>query len=88
MRQALRNISQVLDPGGEIYVIDGGTLDDSRLSPPGIVFNNLHFINIFDHGQARTEEERRGWLREADFENIERVTLPNGQSIISARKPG
>ena len=86
-RRTLRNVHQVIKPGGVIYVADAGTLDNSRLSPQLAVENNLYFINIFDEGQASTEQERREWLTEAGFEGVEREVVPNGNSIMVARKP-
>ena len=86
-QRALKNVSQVMEPGGTIYINDGGTLDNSRLSPPEIVRQNLWFINVFDEGQAKTEQERREWLAGAGFEDIERKTFPDGRSIMVARKP-
>ena len=87
-QRALKNVSQVIQAGGTIYINDGGTLDNSRLSPPETVRQNLWFINVFDQGQAKTEQERREWLSGAGFENIERKTFPDGRSIMVARKPG
>jgi hypothetical protein len=43
-------------------------------------------VNIYDDGQAYTEGEHRTWLREAGDEGVERVPLPEGASIIAARK--
>ena len=87
-RRALKNVSQAMEPGGTIYINDIGTLDNSRLSPPEIVRQNLWFINVFDEGQAKTEQERREWLAGAGFEGIERVIFPDGRSIMVARKTG
>ena len=41
VRQVIRNVDQVLEPGGVIYTFDGGTIDDSRLSPQRAVINNV-----------------------------------------------
>ena len=87
-QRALKNVSQVMEPRGTIYTNDNGTLDDSRLGPSGTVRQNLWFINVFDQGQAKTEQERRDWLADAGFEGIERVTFSDGRSIMVARKPG
>ena len=84
--RALANLSRVIEPGGEIYIL-GHVLDDSRVSPLETVGFNLVFVNVYDGGQAYTEQEHRDWLTEAGFENIERVVLTNGNSILTARKP-
>jgi len=87
-QRALKNVSQVMEPGGTIYLEDIGTLDNTRLAPRETVRQNLWFINVFDEGQAKTERERREWLADAGFEDIERKTFPDGRSIMVARKPG
>lgn len=86
-RGALRNIGQVMEPNGAIYIL-GRVLDDSRLAPLESVMFNLAFISMYDGGQAYTEQEYRDWLTEAGFVDIRRETNPNGTSIISARKHG
>ena len=85
-RQALRNVSHALRPGGTIIIL-GLVLDDSRLSPAEWVLRNLRFINVFDDGQAYTEQEYRGWLSEAGFDGVERLPLPDTMSMVVARKP-
>jgi hypothetical protein len=85
-RRALRHVSQVIEPGGTIYIV-GQVIDNARLSPPEPVLSNLFFLNVFDEGQSYTEQEYRDWLTEAGFAGVERVVLPNKTSIVSARKP-
>jgi cyclopropane fatty-acyl-phospholipid synthase-like methyltransferase len=85
-RRVLRNVSQVVEPGGVLYIV-GQVLDNSRLSPPATVAGNLFFLNVFDEGQAYTEQEHRDWLADTGFEQCERHILPNNMSIVSARKP-
>ena len=86
-RRAIQNVSQVLEPGADIYIL-GQVIDDSRTSPAGAVGMNLYFINIYDGGLAYTEKEHEEWLSEAGFQDIERIAIPNGTSIIKARKTG
>ncbi len=85
-KQVVKNVGDVTEPGGIIYIVDGGILDDSRLSPEEALANNLGFINQFDQGEAHTEEERRAWLTEAGFQDIERIIIPNDTGIMTARK--
>ena len=85
-RIALKNVIKVVEPGGDLYIL-GRVLDDSHLSPSNALNGNLFFLNIYDGGQAYTEQLYRDWLAEAGFESIERTTSPNGRSIIVARKP-
>ena len=81
----IKNVAQVIEPAGIIYIL-GDILDDSRLTPEEMLGANLNYLNIYDGGQAYTEGEYRSWLAAAGFENIERVIISNGESIISARK--
>ena len=85
-RSALKSVIKVVEPGGDIYIL-GRVLDDSHLSPLNGLYGNLFFLNIYDGGQAYTEQLHRDWLTEAGFESIERAVLPNGRSIIVARNP-
>lgn len=64
---ALKNISRVVNPGGTIYIGGSGIIDNSHISPPEKVGLNLVFINIYDEGQAYTEQERRDWIAEVGF---------------------
>jgi precorrin-6B methylase 2 len=84
--QALTHIAAAIHPGGRLYIV-GRILDDSRLSPGDTVGFNLVFLNIFDDGRAYTEGEHRTWLTAVGFAEIERIPLPEGVSIMTARKP-
>ena len=86
-RRALKNVSQVIEAGGAIYIL-GQVIDNSRISPLETVGANLFFLNAYDEGQAYTEQEHRDWLAEAGFEGFQRIILPNKSSIVTARKPG
>ena len=86
-RRALRNISASMTPGGVIYILGAGILDNSRISPPESAIFNVVFLNIYDEGQAYTEKEYRNWLVEAGFEKFKRDTLADGSAIITAQKP-
>ena len=84
--QALIHIGAALHPGGRLYIA-GRILDDSRLAPVDTVGFNVVFLNIFDEGRAYTEGEHRTWLTAAGFAEVERVLLPEGVSIMTAREP-
>jgi hypothetical protein len=47
---------------------------------------NLIYLNVYNEGQAYTEREHKEWLKEAGFEDFERKILPDGFSLIRARK--
>ncbi|MDP6453905.1 MAG: methyltransferase [SAR202 cluster bacterium] len=86
-RQALKNIAQVLEPGGVIYISGDGILDDSLVSPITAIRFGLSAVNRWDEGQASTVKEHSEWLSDAGFEDFFCEALPDGASIITARKP-
>ena len=85
----LRNVAQSLMPGSPLFIV-GNMLDDSRLSPPVLVGQNLVFINIYDDGLIYTEAEYRALLVDAGFVDItvQQAGMPGGQALIWARKSG
>lgn len=85
-RRMIENVSKLVNPGGAIFIGGSGIIDDSRTSPPEKVGLNLVFINLYDDGQAYTEQEHRNWLTEANFGDFQRISLSEGRSIIAARK--
>ena len=85
-RSAIQNVSKVMNPGGDIYIRGYGIIDDSRTSPKKLVGFNLVYINVYDKGQAYTEQEHKDWLEEAGFVDFTRTILDDGSSIITARK--
>ena len=87
-KQTVLNVGDVIQPGGMVYIVDGGILDDSRLSPDEVLANNLGYINQFDQGEAHTESERGRMLTDAGFTDIQRVFIPNEPGIMIARKLG
>ena len=86
-RRVLKNVSRVVNPGGSIHIAGQGIIDNSRISPPEVVGQNLVFLNLYDEGRAYTEQEHRNWLKEVGFGGFERITLHDGSGIITARKP-
>lgn len=85
---ALRNVARSLAPGSPLFVI-GLMLDNSRLSPPDLVCQNLIFVNVYDDGLIYTEGEYRALLAGAGFVDVEvqQAGMPSGAALISARKP-
>lgn len=86
-QRALKNINATMGPGGVIYILGIGILDNARISPRGAAITNTIFINIYDEGQAYTEDEYHDWITTAGFVNFKRDTLPDGLGIITAQKP-
>ena len=85
-QRALKNINATMAPGGTIYILGIGILDNSRISPRGAAITNTIFINIYDEGQAYTEDEYQDWITAAGFVGFKRDTLPDGLGIITAQK--
>ena len=85
-RCAIKNVSKVMNQGGEIYIRGYGIIDNSRTSPQKLVGFNLVYINVYDDGQAYTEQEHKDWLEEAGFGSFRRTILADGSSIITAMK--
>ena len=86
-RCAIKNVSKVMNLGGEIYIRGYGIIDNSRTSPKKLVGFDLVYINVNDEGQAYTEQEHKHWLKEAGFGSFRRAILADGSSIITAGKP-
>jgi SAM-dependent methyltransferase len=85
-RRALKNVGSVVNPDGRVFITGSGIIDSTRTSPPDLVGFNLVFINVYDEGQAYTEQEHQKWLEEASFGDFERLVMPDTRSIITARK--
>ncbi|MDE0040514.1 MAG: methyltransferase [Candidatus Poribacteria bacterium] len=85
IRRALKNVSDVIVPGGMVCIL-AHILDDSRISPKETAVFNLVFLNIYEVGQAYTAGQYDGWLEEAGFGEVERTLLEGGTSLLVARK--
>lgn len=87
-RKILKNVSQVVAPGGYVYIV-GCILDNTRLAPTASIAFSLVFLNVYEDGGAYTEKQHHDWLIEAGFKNIsiEHSVMSDGLGIVSARKP-
>ena len=83
---ALKNILEAVKSGGTIHII-GRILDNSRLTPASSVAFSMMTVNVYDDGQAYTEDEYAGWMADAGFEGFERVHLSGLDDMITARRP-
>ena len=83
-QEVVRHVAQSLAQNGTILII-GAMMEDSRLTPPNYVGQNLVFLNIYDDGLIYTEGEYRGLLLAAGFTDIivRRGEMPTGQVLIS-----
>ena len=84
-QKALHNIAAHMVPGASLFIL-GIVLDDSRTSPEWALFFNMRVINIYDQGEAYTEQEYRDWLADAGMVGFERHLQPDGTSIVIARR--
>ena len=86
--RAIANAATALRPGGTIYIVGGGILDDDRMGPRTAVFLNLTFLNLYPAGASYTRAEHAEWLEAARCADVQRITLPSGAGIIHATKLG
>jgi SAM-dependent methyltransferase len=84
--RAIRHAASCLRPGGTLYIIGGGILDDDRLGPEAAVYLNLTFLNFYAGGRAHTESAHRTWLEQAGCASVKRLQLPSGRGAILATK--
>ena len=83
--RALKNVYSVIKPGGVVYIL-ANVLENSRTSPVDAVYWDLVYINIYNDGQAYTEQQYREWLSEAGFIDFEGIAPPSNEYILVARK--
>lgn len=85
--RALVNVAKGVRPGGAVYVLGIGVVDDSRLAPAEAALFDLVFVNVYDGGRCYTESHYRRWAEAAGLEGFERKTLEGGYGLIALRKP-
>lgn len=83
--QAVVNIGKSVNPGGAVYIL-GHVIDDSKIAPVEEVIWFLFNLNWEDHAGFYTESDYRKMLVDADFRDVQRDRLPNGDHVIFARK--
>ncbi len=84
-RDLLRRAFEALARGGRV-VIQEFVLDPDRAGPRSATLFALNMLVGTRHGNAYTEAEYAGWLREAGFGAVQRVRLPGPSSLIVAGK--
>ncbi len=75
IRALLRRANEALVPGGMIYVLDMMT-DPSHTAPKFSALFALNMALTTEHGWVFSEEELKGWLLEAGFEDFSCRPLP------------
>ena len=86
-QRALRRACDLLRPGGALYIIGVGLLDDDRVTPAGGALFNLIFLNIYEQGRSYTDSEHRAWLSDAGFEDPKPLELSDGTRVLRTTKP-
>jgi SAM-dependent methyltransferase len=82
-RAALANVRACLVPGGRLYVMGAGILEDDRVSPAAAALFNIAFINFYRDGEARTLSEHHEWLHAAGFAHVERIEIGGGLALVA-----
>jgi SAM-dependent methyltransferase len=86
--RALAHTARGIKPGGAVYIIGIGVVDDSRTGPVEALGIDLAFLNVYDEGRTYTESDYRSWVASAGLKDFERIRLEGGYSMIVARKAG
>jgi hypothetical protein len=86
--RAVRHAAAALHPGGSLFIIGAGILDNDRRGPSSAVFMSVTFMNLYRAGTSYTEAEHFAWLADAGCKDPERILLPTGSSIIRATRSG
>ena len=84
--RVLENINTALEPGCSIYIV-GHILDNSRTSPIEEVWYSSLNINFYDNPGSYTKQEYWDWISSAGLQPLEHNRLPNGDGVITAKKP-
>jgi DNA-binding transcriptional ArsR family regulator len=84
--RAIINAAAATRPGGSIYILGGGILNNDRIGPPSATYLNVTFMNLYPAGASYTEAEHAAWLAAAGCGEPQRIVLPSGGSIIHAKR--
>lgn len=83
--RAVAHVVTCLRPGGQVYILGQGLIDDNRQTPVGAVIANLVFPSFYPEGQAYTEGEHRTWLTAAGCTQITREQLEGAPLLVARR---
>jgi O-methyltransferase domain len=84
--RAVANAASAIRPGGLLYIVGGGILDNDRLGPPMAVFLNGTFLNLYPEGASHTEAQYAEWLAAAGCGAHKRLLLASGGGLLRAQK--
>ena len=85
-RDLFRRAFQALAPGGRVAVRDF-ILNPAKTAPRGAALFSLNMLVGTANGASYSQREYTAWLREAGFENVNRIRLadPGSQLMLAAR---
>jgi SAM-dependent methyltransferase len=83
--QLLRSAARAAKPGGRVAVLDWVMSADRTHPVSGALFA-LNMLVATEGGDTYTEEEMRGWFREAGLTDIVRRDTPFGTSLLIGRR--
>lgn len=84
--KAMRHVAESINSGGYMIIL-GHVLDDSRISPVEEVGMNLIYLNWGHDIGCYTRTQYREWMLGSGLVDVRFGSLPNGDRIITARKP-
>jgi SAM-dependent methyltransferase len=85
-RDLLRRCREALAPRGRI-VIQDFILESDKTAPRTSALFALNMLVATANGNSYSEQEYTAWLREASFQDIHRVEMPEPTALILATRP-
>ena len=85
-RRLLKKVYDALAPGGTVVIAEF-VPNDNRTGPPGALIFAVNMLIHTQGGDTFTYKEMSGWLREAGFRNIRRLSAPAPSPLLLATKP-
>jgi SAM-dependent methyltransferase len=86
IRDLFRRVFLALAPRGRLVIQDHVMFED-RVSPRAGAMFAINMLVGTPHGSTYTESEYRGWLAEAGFSEIRRVSLQGPNDLILGTRP-
>jgi hypothetical protein len=84
-KQLFSKVANALNANGQIVVQDH-IMDEDRTAPLAGAFFSLNMLVGTKAGDTFTEQEVRGWMKDAGFKNVRRKRSPLGNDLMIGRK--
>ncbi len=84
--EMLRKVSAALRSGGRV-VIQDFILNEEKTGPPFAALFALNMLVGTRNGNAYSESEYAGWMREVGFVGVEKIPLPGPSDLMVGTKP-